>query len=176
MSDIYIGINNTKTTYTIREYPNMTNKIVGKLYPNELCICNLEDNDVIGFRNSKGELDSGKILDQVFVHESIDNLPYSREHINGSENAYLIYHMRKTMNVYRRDGSYWGKVAGGMYIATDSCTPGTEHSDWMKIRYVKSTKGEWVQVKSDDTHKFGFVDTGFSQASAGSKVALHGNW
>lgn len=173
MSEIYIGINNTKTTYTIREYPILSNKIVGKLYPNELCICNTEHNEVISFRNSSGVIDCGIISDQPFAHAGIDQLPYAIENIEGKD--YKIYRMRRSMPVYKAGGDRWGTVAAGMYVATDTCTPGQSHSDWMKVTYVKSTSGKWVRVTGDNV-QYGFVDTGFSQASAGSKIALQGNW
>ncbi len=175
MSQIYIGINNTKNTYIIREYPILSNKIVGRLYPNELCICNTEHNEVVAFRNSSGVITSGIISDQTFYHAGIDQLPYAIENINGKD--YKIYRMRRSMPVYKagQNSDRWGTVAAGMYVATDTCTPGQKHSDWMKVTYVKSTKGQWVRVSGDGVD-YGFVDTGFSQASAGSKIALQGNW
>lgn len=173
MSSIYMGINNTNTTYTIREYPTTSNNIVGKLYPNELCICNTEHNDVISFRNSSGVVDTGIISDQTFFHAGIDELPYATETINNK--TYKIYHMRRTMPVYKAGGDRWGTVAAGMYVATDTCALGSTHTDWMKVTYVKSTSGNWIAVTGDNVN-YGFVDTGFSSASAGSKIALHGNW
>lgn len=176
MSYPYFAINKTNRTYPIKEYPRngvATNKIIGKLYPNEVCGCHTEHDAYVMFLSSRGQLEDGLIEDETFYHTDISDLPYSRETINGT--TYKIYHMRKTMPVYKSGGGRWGSVAAGMFVATDTCSPGDSHRDWMKVTYVKSTSGNWVRVTGDGVN-YGFVDTGLSKASSGSLIALHGNW
>lgn len=172
----WIAINHTNHTYQIKEYPMngvVSNKIIGKLYPNELCLCHTEHDAYLTFLSSSGQLKDGLIEDEIFYRKDISELPYSYENINGT--TYKIYHMRKSMPVYKAGGGRWGTVAAGMFVATDNCRPGDTHRDWMKVTYVKSTKGNWVKVTGDGVN-YGFVDTGFRISSAGSKIALHGNW
>lgn len=176
MSYPYFAINKTSNTYPIREYPingQSSNTIIGRLYPNEICGCNTEHSSYVLFLSSSGTLKNGLLDVSVTNLSNIENYPYSREVIDGK--TYLIYHMRKTKNVYKGSGERWGSVAAGMYVATDNCEAGESHKDWMKIKYVKSTSGQWVAVTGDG-YNHGFVDTGLSTASAGSIIALHGNW
>lgn len=168
----YFAINSTNKTFSILEYSN-PNKIIGKLYPKEFFIGNYEDPCYLAFLSSDGTIKAGLIYDDDYKFTQIRYLPYSKEIVNGSER--LIYQMRKTMNVYTPSGDYWGKVAAGMFVATDTCTPGEINEYLMKITDVKSTKGEWVPVKGDG-YSHGFVDTGFRTASSHNLIALHGNW
>ena len=171
----YFAINTSNKTLTIKDYPSYTN-VIGRLYPREFCLRNDEDNGYVIFLSSSGTLKDGLIYDNDAKFTPISSLPYSREVIPSSGGKeYLIYKMRKTMNVYYGDGTAWGKVAAGMFVATDSCANGDDHRDWMKVKYVKRTDGEWIQVHGHG-YEHGFVDTGFSTASGYNSIALYGNW
>lgn len=168
----YFAINSTDKTFSIKDYFDPT-QTIGKLYPKEFCIRNYEDASYLAFLSTDGTIKPGLIYDSDIKYTQISNLPYSREYIEGAE--YLIYEMRRTMNVYYANGDKWGSVAAGMYVATDSCTPGDDHPDWMKIKYVKRTDGEWIKVNGNG-YEHGFVDTGFKIASGHDSIPLHGNW
>ncbi len=173
MASPYFGVNVGNTTYRIMDMDN-TSKQIGNLYPREVCGRHQEHDGYALFLSSSGGLKDG-LLDpnQNYKVENIKNHPYSREVIDGQE--YLIYKMRRTMNVYRADASYWGKVAAGMFVATKSCVAGENHRDWMEINYVKSTAGKWVKVEGAGV-QHGFVDTGLSIASGYNSIPLYGNW
>lgn len=182
MSYSYFAINKTNKTYAIRNYPRNNDtsfRIIGKLYPNELCVCNTEDGAYVNFLSSRGQLEDGLLVDGGVSELSyVRDYPYSIENIKDRRGNFIrcyVYQMRRSMPVYRTNGTRWGTVAGGMFVASDSCSPGDSHIDWMKVNFVKSTKGNWVQV-DENGEKYGFVDTGLSKASAGNQIALHGNW
>lgn len=172
MASPYFGVNVGNTTYRIMDMDN-TSKQIGNLYPREVCGRHQEHDGYALFLSSSGGLKDG-LLDpnQNYKVENIKSHPYSREVIDGQE--YLIYKMRRTMNVYRADASYWGKVAGGMYVATEIPCCGDTHSDWMQVNYVKSTKGNWVKVEGAG-YNHGFVDTGFGSASGYNSWAIQAN-
>lgn len=151
------------------------NKQYGVIYPNEVCLMyDGEQFYLTKFLASDGKIKDGSLHTNEYITDIkyLGEHPYSREVINGQE--YLIYKMRRTMNVYRADASYWGKVAGGMYVATEIPCCGDTHSDWMQVNYVKSTKGNWVKVEGAG-YNHGFVDTGFGSASGYNSWAIQAN-
>lgn len=99
--------------------------------------------------------------------------PYGIATINGTK--YKTFIMRRTMNVYTATGRYWGKVAGGMLVATNSSTCGQSHPTWKAVDYVKSTAGKWVKVDGDG-YDHGFVDFDLGNGSMPSNIALYGSW
>jgi hypothetical protein len=100
--------------------------------------------------------------------------PYGTATINGVE--YKTFIMRQTKNIYKKDGTYWGKVAANMLVATDTATVGLEHNNWKEIKYVQqSPNRNWVKVDEEGAG-YGFVDTGLSSASGYSKIAFYGSW
>lgn len=152
------------------------NKQYGVIYPNEVCLMyDGEQFYLTKFLASDGKIKDGSLHTNEYITDIkyLGEHPYSREVIDGQE--YLIYKMRRTMNVYRADASYWGKVAAGMFVATKSCVAGESHRDWMEINYVKSTAGKWVKVEGAGV-QHGFVDTGLSIASGYNSIPLYGNW
>ena len=107
-------------------------------------------------------------------HTCLD-YPYGTEIID--DVLYSTFIMRKSMPIYKRDGSRWGTVAANMLVATDTATVGDSHPNWKEIKYVqKSPTREWIKVESDSTHKYGFVDTGLASGSGYSKIAFYGSW
>lgn len=158
-------------------YDDMNNQI-GKLYPREFCIRNFDSDCSIIFLSSSGKLTYGwidfwNLPDYEHAFKDVFFAPYSKEYIEGEE--YAIYKMRRTMNVYHGDGSRWEQVAAGMFVATNTCSPGENHVDWMEVQYVKRTDGKWIKVNGHG-YGHGFVDTGFSIASGYSSIPLYGSW
>lgn len=107
--------------------------------------------------------------------------PYGRVALSddyGNPKEYYTFLMRRTMNIYKYDGTYWGKVAANMLVAVDGNAPvGVTHPDWIEIKYVqKSPTREWIKVESDNSHKYGFVDTGIFSASGHSTIPFYGSW
>lgn len=149
-------------------------KQIGTIYPNEVCTrWGGEQNYYVNFLASDGKIKGGSIV----TDPNLDNIHYftdgSGYNVPGAPNGY-VYKMRRTMNVYRADGSYWGRVAGGMYIVTTDPSCGDTHKDWMKVNYVQSTRGEWVKVEGAG-YGHGFVDTGFGSASGYNSWAIDAN-
>lgn len=99
--------------------------------------------------------------------------PYGEAVIDGK--SYRTFIMRKTMNVYKGDGTKWGSVAAGCLVATNSDKVGMDHPTWKLINYVQSTKGQWVKVDGAG-YNHGFVDTGINVSSGYSKIAFYGSW
>ena len=144
---------------------------IGKIYPREVCLMNDgEQPYYIKFRNSSGNIQDGNMSHDPNWPNVVplSEVPYGR---NGSS---YVFKMRRTMNVYKVDGSYWGKVAAGMLIETDEVSCGDTHKDWMVVNYVLSTKGYWVKVDGAG-YDHGFVDTGFGSASMYDSWAIQGS-
>ena len=120
---------------------------------------------------AEGILDStGHEFDSVAI---LTDYPYGSATINGTK--YKTYKMQRTMNVYTATGRYWGKVAGGMLVATNSPLCGESHPTWKAVDYVKSTAGKWVKVDGDG-YDHGFVDFDLGNGSMPSNIALYGSW
>lgn len=171
-------INKSGSNYPIYNYDVVTQKFtrVGTLYNREAFIFLGGDNfDFIKYLASDGTLKTA-CIDPVKYPVPLSfctDYPYSTETINGT--SYKIFKMRKTKNIYKADGSYWGQVAAGMYVATNSNAVGDSHSDWKLIDYVKSTSGEWVPVTGAG-YNYGFVDTGIGSSSGYGSIAFYGSW
>lgn len=103
----------------------------------------------------------------------IQYYPYGSATINGTK--YKTYIMKRTMNVYTAAANYWGKVAAGMLVATNSSYCGDTHPTWKSVDYVKSTAGNWVKVDGDG-YDHGFVDFDLGNSSMPSNVAMYGSW
>lgn len=101
------------------------------------------------------------------------NYPYSEEVIDGT--SYKIFKMRKTKKIYKGDGSEWGTVAAGMFVATNSDKIGINNPTWKLINYVKNTSSKWIKV-SGAGYEHGFVDTGLDTSSGYGTVAFYGSW
>lgn len=104
---------------------------------------------------------------------AMSRYPYGSATINGTK--YDTYIMKRTMNVYTASGRYWGQVAGGMLVATNSDICGDSHPTWKSVDYVKSTAGKWVKVDGDG-YDHGFVDFDLGNGSMPSNIALYGSW
>lgn len=137
-----------------------------------------EGDPYILFRGPNLELMEG-YLDLIHTNISdsdlklITQLPYGTATINGVK--YKTFLMRKTMNVYTAAARYWGQVAGGMLVATNSDACGDSHPTWKSVNYVKSTAGNWVKVDGDG-YNYGFVDFDLGNGSMPSNIALYGSW
>ena len=147
---------------------------IGRIYPNEVCTrWGGEEYYLVNFLASDGQIKNGTTV----TDPNFNNLKYftdgSGYNVSGAPAPY-VYKMRRTMNVYRADGSYWGRVAGGMYIATDEPCCGDTHRDWMQVNYVQSTRGDWVKVEGAG-YGHGFVDTGLGRASGYNSWAIDAN-
>lgn len=127
----------------------------------------------ICFRGPDLKLREGMLKDTFKGEIFLDRYPYGTAKINGTE--YKTYLMKRTMNVYTATGRYWGKVAGGMLVATNSNTCGDSHPTWKAVDYVKSTAGKWVKVDGDG-YDHGFVDFDLGNGSMPSNIALYGSW
>ena len=88
---------------------------------------------------------------------------------------YNTFLMRKTKNVYKADGSFWGTVASGKRVASNNSNVGSTHIDWKEINYVERTDGTWVKVNGAGV-ECGYVDTGISTASGYSTIPFYGSW
>lgn len=174
----FFQINKSGQSYNLYEQGSNTYK--GKINNREAFIILSAEGDVmyIGFLNSSGQFDSVRI--DLYAHPAPNGFftscldyPYSTEVINGV--SYRIFKMRQTKNVYTADGNYWGAVAAGMYVATNSDKVGQTHCDWKLINYVKSTKGQWVKV-SGARCEYGFVDTGLKTSSLYTGIPFYGSW
>lgn len=175
-------INKSGQTYVVHDRD--TNEIKGRIYDREAFALGQGGDryQELIFLDSSGNLKSVWIDD--FINPPLDGFygvctvyPYSKEVITDESGSreYYIFKMRKTMNVYTAAGNYWGKVAAGMFVATQSEAVGENHKDWKLINYVKSTSGQWVKVTGDG-YNHGFVDTGLSQASGYGSIPFYGSW
>lgn len=173
-------INKSGSNYPIYDYNVTTQKFtrVGTLYNREAFVFLGGDNfDYIKFLASDGTLKTACIdpVKYPVPYAFCTDYPYSREVINGTE--YCIFKMRQSKNIYDAAGNYWGKVAAGMYVATNSdAVGGSENNKHLKlINYVKSTSGQWVAVTGAGMNH-GFVDSGLKSASGYSSIAFYGSW
>ena len=128
----------------------------------------------INFRGPNLKLRDGFLkVNFDFVSNGLQKFHYGSATINGKK--YNTFLMKRTMNVYTAAGNYWGKVAGGMLVATNSDVCGYTHSTWKAVDYVKSTAGKWVKVDGDG-YDHGFVDFDLGNGSMPSNIALYGSW
>lgn len=159
-------------------YDTDTQKTVGTLGQREAFILYGGDGSLkwIKFRGSNLKLVDALVQDPddvLWRCKPIQEMPYGTATINGTK--YKTYIMRKTMNVYTAAGTYWGRVAAGMLVATNSSTVGLNHPTWKAVDYVKSTAGKWVKVDGDG-YDHGFVDYDLGNGSMPSNIALYGSW
>lgn len=130
----------------------------------------------IYFRGPDLELIKGSFKGEDYYANSVrflESYPYGTATIDGTK--YKTYLMKKTMNVYTAAANYWGKVASGMLVATNSSTCGSSHPTWKAVNYVKSTAGNWVKVEGDG-YSHGFVNFDLGNGSMPSNIALYGSW
>lgn len=159
-------------------YDSITEKTVGTIGKREAFI-HYGGEGVVHWLKFRGS--NLKLVDATFLDKNediskcafIEDKPYGTATINGTK--YKTYIMRKTMNVYTATARYWGKVAAGMLVATNSSTVGLEHPTWKAVDYVKSTAGKWVKVDGDG-YNHGFVDFDLGNGSMPSNIALYGSW
>lgn len=99
--------------------------------------------------------------------------------------TYLYFTMRKTKNVYDRDGNFWGSVAAGRKVLTKNSSSGTSNPHYKEIEYVQHTSGNYVPFmynEKDENNNtisvrgHGFVDTGLASGSSSSAIAMYGSW
>lgn len=101
--------------------------------------------------------------------------PYeSNVEIDGQR--YYTFIMRRTMNVYDRNGNYWGRVAGNCRVACRTALAGDSHPNWKAINKVERTDGVWINIDDDDLDKYGFVDIGLGYASGYGAIPFYGSW
>lgn len=153
-------------------------KKIGTIYNGEVYVAEGSEGHIqtITFRNSSGRIDGGYIdlgdVDSSGM-DTIINYPYKYERIDGVE--YPVFKFRRSEKIYRTDGSYWGSVAAGQYVATFSDTAGSSHPHWMVIDYVRSTSGSWVRV-DENNNRYGFVNIGLEDGSTNSNMSMYGNF
>lgn len=165
-----------KSGSSIPVYSDMTFKTkVGTLGNREAYVLKgLEGDPYICFRGPDLKLRDGFIKSGITNSlASLTNYPYGTVTIDGVK--YKTYLMRRTMNVYTAKANYWGQVAGGMLVATNSNWCGNTHPSWKSVDYVKSTAGRWVKVDGDG-YDHGFVDFDLGNGSMPSNIALYGSW
>lgn len=164
------AVNKGNTTIKVNKSPT-DNTQIGKIYPREVCL--IYDGDqayYIKFKNSSGVIQDGDISNDP----NWPNVVPLNEIAYGRNGYSYVFKMRRTMNVYRGDGSPWGTVAAGMLIETSDVSCGDTHKDWMVVDYVLSTRGYWVKVEGAG-YDHGFVDTGFGSASGYDSWAIQGS-
>lgn len=133
-----------------------------------------ESCQLIDFLSPSGFIRANLGIDgEDIICDYCTSYPYGEEVIDGV--TYGIYKMRKSKNIYKADGSYWGKVAAGMFVATNSSKVGETHTTWKLINYVKNTSGQWIKVTGAG-YNHGFVDTGLDTSSGYGTVAFYGSW
>lgn len=125
------------------------------------------------FLSPSGFIHANLGIDYELDYALATEYPYGEELINGT--YYKTFIMRKTQNIYKGDGSYWGKVAAGCLVATNSDKMGMDHPTWKLINYVKNTSGNWVKVDGAG-YNHGFVDTGINVSSGYKTIAFYGSW
>ena len=113
----------------------------------------------------------GGMLEESGLITSCLDYPYGTARIGGT--TYKTFIMRSSQPIYRGDASYWGTVAAGRRVATNSNLVGETHRDWKYIDYVESTNGQWIAV---DGSNGGFVDTGLASASGYPYISFYGSW
>lgn len=152
-----------------------TGQVLGTLYNREACLYYFDDGDgTLGYLASDGTFKTYVQADfnLLDLKECID-YPYAIENIDGRE--YYIFLIRKTSTVYKADGTVWGTVAGGSFVATTNSDMGETHKTWKEINYVKSTSGQWVKVEGAG-YSHGFVPTGIENASGYQNISFYGSW
>lgn len=182
MNILQLKINKTGKYHPVYSVSNSTEQI-GTIYPNEAFIDYGSESlwHAIYFKDSSGNIREGMIMDQNtdtwtsngLCETPCSDYPYGTATINGKK--YKTYKMKKTKNIYTSSGNYWGGVAAGMLVATNSATTGLNHPTWKAIDYVKSTSGNWVQVDSNGSG-YGFVDFDLEEGSMPSNINFYGSW
>lgn len=169
-------INTSGQTYPIYDLEKNNTK-VGELYNRESFILYGSEGTqmAIKFLGPDGvfKLATIDVWDHPLTYSLCTQKPYSRETIEGVQ--YYIFKMRSSKPVYKPDGTRWGTVAAGMYVATTNSDVGENHNDWKEINYVKSTSGQWVPMK-EQWYSHGYVDTGIASASGYNTIPFYGSW
>jgi hypothetical protein len=104
--------------------------------------------------------------------------PYDYDNIDGRDCK--TFKFRREANVYNKDATYWGAVAGGRRVAflDDDYDNGDTHLDWKLIRYVERTDGQWIPIVEGVSTRsnYGYVDTGLSRGSNPDVISMYGSW
>ncbi len=188
----YIGentfcINKSGRTVTVYSDTNKT-RVVGEIYNREAYGYNrIWGGDgyfcSILFLGPNGTLTTGFVIDPPsdFLTPCSEYPAGTCVH-NGT--TYLYFTMKKTRNVYDRDGNYWGRVAAGCRVLTKNSSSGTSNPHYKEITYVQHTSGNYVPFTYEKTvngqtvtvQGVGFVDTGLSSGSSPSSISMYGSW
>ncbi len=138
--------------------------------------------DTIYFMGSNGQLKYGQLHltsdgDELGAEPCIE-YPYDHDYIDGKE--YKTFKFRRKANVYNKDATYWGAVAGGCRVAflDDDYDNGDTHLDWKLIRYVERTDGQCIPIVEGVSTRsnYGYVDTGLSRGSNPNVISMYGSW
>lgn len=175
-------INKSGKVYTIRDYDN-NYQIVGQINNREAFIRVGGEGALVAlaFLHPDGKFKT-TIVNTALYPTPNDNTffsfcekyPYKKD-IMPDGKQYNTFLMRKTKNVYKADGSFWGTVASGKRVASNNSNVGSTHIDWKEINYVERTDGTWVKVNGAGV-ECGYVDTGISTASGYSTIPFYGSW
>jgi hypothetical protein len=91
------------------------------------------------------------------------------------------FYCRNTLTITKADGSSWGSVAAGQYVAIkDSDTvnrgiAGSDNPNSVLIGWCKSTNGNWYHIDGNGSD-YGFVKIGLDIGSTYSTIPLYGSW
>lgn len=136
--------------------------------------------DAIVFRGPDGTVRRGELNwnkysypDAVYTDAYQSKYRYGTVTLDGK--TYNTFKMTRTENVYYADGEYWGKVAAGQYVATNSTANGFANPHWQLVNYVRSTSGKWVKVEGHGA-SYGFVNIGLEDGSMYNTISLDGLW
>ncbi|MGG0716736.1 hypothetical protein ABE096_03935 [Robertmurraya massiliosenegalensis] len=137
--------------------------------------------DFIVFRNPSGNVVQGCLNTNEYNYpSSVYTTAYQSRYRYGTVTlggtTYNTFKMTRTESVYRTDGSRWGSVAAGQYVATNSTANGSSRPDWQLIHYVRSTSGQWVRVTSGTNTNYGFVNIGLDKGSMYNTISMDGLW
>lgn len=136
--------------------------------------------DFIVFRDPKGNVRKGCLNTNRYSYpSSVYTTAYQSKYRYGTVTlggtTYNTFKMTRTENVYYADGVYWGKVAAGQYVATNSTANGDSRPDWQLVHYIQSTSGTWVKVDGHGAN-YGFVNIGLEDGSMYNTISLDGLW
>ena len=131
----------------------------------------------IYFLDGSGNFVKVVIKDDVgYTTKFYTESPYTtRVDDKDANKKYMVFKMRKSMPVYYSDARRWGTVAANCCVDTDRDLCGSTHPDWLYIKHVQSSSGEWVPA-GYTSDGYAFVDTGIRSNSLASGIALGGAW
>ncbi len=182
-----------KNSFQIPVYNDEFNPTIqiGRIYPREVFILYSGQEPPlrsVAIRNSAGNLVWGAIRDTVNGVsiwpniKRIDEYPYQENVWMPNFGGYTdTLYARSTRTIYTHTGRQWGAVAAGRRVGIsmmDQSLCGDNHPDWLLIRYVESSSGQWVKV-SGDGEDYGFVNMGLAGSGGGSGypyIPLYGSW